>query len=284
MSVARELLALAEATGRRLDLPAVSAILVPPRRDDPPMQGEFGVVMLVDGSAGFFYALLDDTLRRLHEELDRAGAAVLPPIALATRIESDDALERAVALGAVSAITQHVFRHAGFTPAAARSSFGGDAFGAEDHVGMVGLVPSLSRRLRDRGVPLTVLELREDRVQREPGFEVTLDPAKLRRCNRVLCTASTLINGTLDAVLAECAGADRVSLIGPSASCFPDPLFARRIDVVAGARVTDPGALRDRLEAGEDWGDTVERYAIETGDYPGFEGLLAAARDGAGAG
>ena len=70
VSVARELLALAEQTRRCLDLPAVSAILVPPRRDDPPMQGEFGVVMLADGSTGFFYALLEDTLRRLHEELD----------------------------------------------------------------------------------------------------------------------------------------------------------------------------------------------------------------------
>ena len=274
MSVARELLALAEAAERRLALAAVSAILVPPRRDHPPMQGEFGVVMLADGSAGFFYALLEDTLRRLHEELDRAGAAGLPPLVLAGRIESEDALERAVALGAISAISQHVFRRAGFTPPAAKSSLGGEAFGPDDHVGMVGLFPSLSRRLRDQGVPLTVLELREDRVQREPRFEVTLDPSKLGRCNKILCTASTLINGTLDAVLAECTSAERVSLIGPSASTFPDPLFGRGIDVVGGARVADPRALRTRLQIGDGWGDAVERYTIWPGAYPGFEGLL----------
>lgn len=145
---------------------------------------------------------------------------------------------------------------------------------------MVGLFPSLSRRLRAQGVPLTVLELRADRVQREPGFEVTLDPGKLSRCNRVLCTASTLINGTLDAILAECAGAERVSLIGPSASCFPDPLLDRGIDVVAGARVTDAGTLRDRLVGGADWGGAVERYAIEASDYPGSDTLLAAVQKG----
>lgn len=59
MSVARELLALAETTDRRLSIPAVRAVLAPPRREHPPLQGEFGVVMLADGSAGFFYALLE---------------------------------------------------------------------------------------------------------------------------------------------------------------------------------------------------------------------------------
>jgi hypothetical protein len=99
---------------------------------------------------------------------------------------------------------------------------------------MVGLFPSLARRIRAQGIPLTVLELRPEKVTREAEFEVTLDPERLRGCTRILCTASTLINGTLDSVMESVTHAQHVALIGPSASCFPDPLFARGIHAVGG--------------------------------------------------
>lgn len=277
MTVTTDLAKLAEAAGDRLALPRVERLCIPPQIPDPGMQGEFGVVMLSDGSAGFFFALLGDTLRRLHAGVDEAGAAGGSPLALAAAIESADPVERAVALGAISAVSQHVFRRAGYRPRPAANSTGGGSFAADDHVGMVGLFPSLSRRLRAEGVRLTVLELREDRVQQGEGFEVTLDPTRLTGCNKVLCTASTLINGTLDAVLSHCAGAEHVALIGPSASCFPDPLFSRRVHVVGGASVLAPQALVSRLGRGEPWGDAIARYTIEARAYPGFYALLDAA-------
>lgn len=278
MSVATDLLHLTRQVAGRIGLPPVTQIVAPPAAPGPGIESEFGLVVLADGSAGFFFALLGDTLQRLQARLQRPGggpdAAGHCAPALAAAIESGDAVERAVALGAICAATQHLFRRAGLRPGAAANSLGGGAFSADDHVGMVGLFPSLARRLRDQGVRLTVLELRADKLERGPRFQVTLDPQQLRHCNTVLCTASTLINGTLDEVLQHCTGAERITLIGPSASCFPDPLFRRGIQVVGGAAVTDTGALLARLARSEGWGDTVQRYTLEAEDYPGTNSLL----------
>jgi len=184
-------------------------------------------------------------------------------------------VQRAVALGAISAITQHVFKAAGYAPPAAANSLGGGDFSRADHVGMVGLFPSLSKRLRAQGVALTVLELRAEKVQHDGNFRVTLDPAALRDCSHILCTASTLMTGTLGAVLDHVAGAGHIALIGPSASCFPDPLFARGIHVLGGAAVRDADQLTARLANGEPWGESVRRYAIDATTYPGLDALLA---------
>ena len=274
MTVSHDLLACAERAAVRLTLPAVKALHVPAMRENPGMESEFGLVVLEDDSAGFFFALLGDTLQRLHAGVCSEGPEGGSPLLLARGIEDDDAVTRAVALGAISAITQHVFKGAGYAPPAAANSLGGGEFSAADHVGMVGLFPSLSKRLRAQGIALTVLELRADKVQRDGNFEVTLDPTALRDCNHILCTASTLINGTLDRVLGQVAGAGHVALIGPSASCFPDPLFARGIHVLAGAIVLDADELAVLLANGEPWGETVRRYAIDAADYPGLDTLL----------
>ena len=65
-----------------------------------------------------------------------------------------------------------------------------------------------------------------------------------------------------------------IALIGPSASCFPDSLFARGIHVVGGATVLDADTLAARLANGDPWGETVRRYAIDVADYPGLDTLL----------
>ena len=280
VTVTADLLACAERVCARVDPPRVSALHLPAQRACAGIESEFGLVVLDDGSAGLFFALLDDTLRRLHDGVHARGAAGCAPLALARGIVGDDAVERAVALGAIAALTRHLFRRAGYVPPAAANALGGAEPSRGDHVGMVGLFPSLARRLRAQGVALTVLELRADKVERGDRYEVTLDPARLRECSHVLCTASTLLNGTLDGVLAHVAAGAHVALIGPSASCFPDPLFARGVQVVGGSAVLDAGALGARLVRGDPWGDAVSRYAIDARGYPGLDALLDAAGAG----
>ena len=273
MSIAGELLVALHTAAARIPLPPVARLWVPARSPGAGIEGEFGVVVLADGSAGFFFALLGQTLERLRSEVHATPDAT-DVRALAAGIESADEVERAVALGTLVAATAHVFRRAGYVPPPARNALGGGDFGPGDRVGMVGLFPSLVERLRARGVPLTVLELRPEKVTCAAGFEVTLDPRRLAGCTRVLCTASTLINGTLEAVLAHCDHRARIAVIGPSAGGFPDPLFARGVEVVGGTTVRDARGLLARLERGERWGDAVERYAIEAAGYPGLDALL----------
>ena len=179
-------------------------------------------------------------------------------------------------LAAINAISQHLFRRARFAPDYATNSFASLNLGPGDHLGMIGFFGPLVDRCRDRGVALTVLELDEALVQRGPGLEVTLDPGKLSTCDKIVSTSTVLLNGTPDDVLAQAAHAKAFVLVGPSAGCVPDPLFARGVSTVGGAEVTDPDAFMDVCGALQPWGGgTTKKYCIQRNmSYPGFAALL----------
>jgi hypothetical protein len=94
----------------------------------------------------------------------------------------------------------------------------------------------------------------------------------------VLCSASVLINDTLDELLDACAGARSFELVGPSGSGLPDPLFRRGVSAVGGIAFERPERLRDTLARGEPWGLAGRKYQIEPEGYPGVGRLLAACR------
>ena len=138
---------------------------------------------------------------------------------------------------------------------------------------MVGFFPPLVRRLVERGIDLTVIEKQEKFATAEEGCRVSFDPADLERCNKVLCTASTLLNKSIEEILAHCDPAARVAVIGPTAGCLPDPLFERGVDILGGSVVRNPALLMERLRKGEEWGESVGKYCIRRADYPGWKRL-----------
>ncbi|MGI9331602.1 MAG: Rossmann-like domain-containing protein [Gammaproteobacteria bacterium] len=275
MNVANELIAIVEQVSRQIEIPPIRHLHIPPAVDNPDIDAEFGLIGLEDGSVGFFYAWLGDTLRRLRTELDRDGIVGESALALAKRYGSEDEMERSVGLGAINAISQHVFRRADVDLTVTANSMGGLQLSRADHVGMVGLFPSLARRLSRDGVRLTVVERKTKALTSQERYTVTLDPAQLQACNKVLCTASTLLNNTLDEILEHCRSAERIALIGPTAGCLPDPLFKRGVDIVGGSRVASLAPLLEKLGSGLGWGDLVEKYTIAGEHYPGVEALLA---------
>ena len=64
-----------------------------------------------------------------------------------------------------------------------------------------------------------------------------------------------------------------VALIGPSASCFPDPLFAHGVDIIGGSRVLDAHAAITRQRAGLGLGESARRYTLSRTTYPGTAAL-----------
>lgn len=266
---------------RQIDLPAVREILVPKRESNPCKDAEFALIMLEDGSAGFFYVWLGDTLQRLGG-LHASDFIGCDPLLLIEKLTDQRPEQRALALGAVNAVSQHVMRRAGLTLSAA-GSMGELSFGPEDHVGMVGLFPSLARRLAERGVALSVVEKRPHLLDASSGFSVSLDPAVLATCNQVLITGSTLLNDTLDEILTHCQSAEHVALIGPTASCLPDLLFERGVHAVGGSVVLELESLRVRLGEDGGWGNAVQKYVLRRDDYPGVEALLSKIRPPQGA-
>ena len=189
----------------------------------------------------------------------------------------DDPVARALGLAAINAVTQHVFRRAGYEPDLAANSLGSLQLEPGDRVGMIGFFPPLVPRVRELGLPLTVVELRAELLKEEPGLSVTLDPKRLAECNKIVSTSTVLLNDTLEEILGYCRHAEELALIGPSASCFPDPLFARGVTTMGGYWVLDPATFMRRAAALEPWGDAGKKSSLRRSAYPGTRALLAKA-------
>jgi len=266
------LLEIVEQAADALPLPAVAQAVFPPDRKGTGKQGEFCVLRLADDSIGTAFVLLGDTRSRLQERLPNELVG-RPALEAARRFARDDPVERALGLAALNAVTQHVFRRAGYAPELAADSLGSLRVGPGDRVGMIGYFPPLVEHVRALGLPLIVVELRAELLRESPGLSVTLDRSRLAECNKIVSTSTVLLNDTLEDILASCRHAEALALIGPSASCFPDPLFARGVTTMGGYWVTDPGAFVRRAAALEPWGDAGRKSCIERRSYPGMNVL-----------
>ncbi|MFZ1909755.1 MAG: DUF364 domain-containing protein, partial [Burkholderiales bacterium] len=177
-------------------------------------------------------------------------------------------------LAAINAVTQHVFRRAGYEPDLAANSIGSLQLKPGDRVGMIGFFPPLVPRVRELGLRLTVLELRAELVNEEPALTVTLDPKRLADCNKIVSTSTVLLNETLEEILFHCRHAQELALVGPSASCFPDPLFARGVTAMGGYWVLEPAVFMRRAAALEPWGDAGKKSSVQRSAFPGTRTLL----------
>ncbi|HSB23423.1 MAG TPA: DUF364 domain-containing protein [Burkholderiaceae bacterium] len=272
-TVAADIVALLERLARMRSLPRVQALHLPPPSADGTRAGEFCAVELEDGALGLSFVLLGDTLATLRRAPD--ALAGMQSLLLARRYAQAGGAQRALGFAAVNALTRHLFDRAHYEPPAAGGSIGELDLAPGDHLGMVGLFPPLVPQVLATGARLTVLELRAELAGPRDGWHVTLDATELARCNKILSTSTVLLNDTLDAMLGQCRGAQRVALVGPGAGCLPDPLFARGVTLLGGSWIVDAQGFKAALNAGEPWGAFARKCAIDRGDYPGFERLLA---------
>lgn len=275
-TVSEDLLALLERLASLGPLPRVKRLHLPPPAADGTRDGEFCAIELDDGSLGLSFVLLGDTLARLRAQ-DGDGIAGLPALELARWYARAEGARRALGFAAVNALTRHLFDRAGYLPPPAQGSIGDLDLAPGDHVGMVGLFPPLVKQVLETGARLTVIELREDLAGLREGWRVSLDPADLGACNKVLSTSTVLLNDTLEAILSHCRAAQRVSLIGPGAGCLPDPLFARGVTLLGGSWIVDAAGFQAALAQGVSWSPFARKVAIAREGYPGFDALIAQA-------
>lgn len=275
MSISTETLTLARRLCGELEVPEIVGLHLPELSADDAYRDEFGIVFLSDGTAAPFYVSLPGVLASLHErfpEPERAG------LSLRDCMEGlgDSALpERALALGAWNALSQSLIRRAAFQ-CPPRGSGGSKPLRGE-RVGMVGYFCPVIDRLVEQGVEVLVIEQQPDRVPQREQVQLSEDLRSLADCRLVYCTASTLINDTLEEVLECCSGAEMVDLIGPSGSGLPDVLFEHGIHAVGGVSFGDADALRAALARRENWGPVGSKYELTRDSYPGVEALLGAA-------
>ncbi len=267
---------LAERIVQRLGPARVRALhLQPPDGGQP---ADFCALELEDGAIGLSYAQLEGVAAPLRARYDAGVAAGADALALVRGFAGGDPGARALGFAALNALSQRLFAHANWTPAAS-----GDPLAALDpqpgeHIGMIGLFMPLIPTIRRAGARLTVLELDRELVRDAAHYRVTLDPGELASCVKVVSTCSVILNDTLDAVLFACRSARRFAVVGPTAGCLPDPLFARGVDTLGGRRVVEREQFLEAFRSGKKWGMYTARYVIAREDYPGFERLLDAGK------
>jgi uncharacterized protein (DUF4213/DUF364 family) len=252
-------------------LPLVRQFLLPPPRRPDQRGNNFGAMILDDGSVGLTYLALDNALNDLQNNpvLDTlSGASVID---ITTWYERESGWQRALGLAAINAVSQHYLRGCNqLVPMTdtlpillpADESEGGDEHLSQDHFGMVGYFGRLIDPMIAMGARITVIELNEQLVRKDGNLTVTLDNRQLADCNKVIITGTTLLNHTLDNILQQCTGATKVLMLGPTASCLPQPLFDRGVTMVGGFHVTDADAFTQRWLSGESWRQCGFRYLI----------------------
>ncbi|MBL8482154.1 MAG: hypothetical protein JNJ60_08170 [Rhodocyclaceae bacterium] len=275
MAIAAEFIALLERVAQAAPLPRVRALHLPAPAARKSKDAEFCALELEDGSFGLSYLLLDDTLERMLQAAPGLGLAGRDALEIARGYAGTDALARTLGFAAVNAISRCFFARVGFEPDWTTNSVAQLHPGPGDHVGMIGLFPPLLAGIVASGARLTVAELRADLAGERDGYRVTLDAADLAGCNKVVSTSTLLLNDTLDHMLAACHGARFFSMIGPSAGCLPDPLFARGVNLIGGTWVTDAAGFRDAMATDRSWSACARKFCIAASDYPGFDALYA---------
>ena len=156
----------------------------------------------------------------------------------------------------------------GFVVESAIDSLGLLSVSAGDRIGMVGLFSGLVQTIRNAGAELIVIEKNELLIQKFPDLPITLDAAKLRTCDKILCTSTTILNNSLDEILTHCSPDAFIPVIGPTAGYFPDPLFARGVDVLGGRVVKNATQFLQLLAEGKRWGDATERTCFQKKHIP----------------
>jgi uncharacterized protein (DUF4213/DUF364 family) len=191
---------------------------------------------------------------------------------LAREALSGHGIRRAVGIATVNALAECCWQrrpHPNVELQAGIDAFDATDIRHGDKVVVVGAFVPFLKELKRRGQTFLVLEqdpatLKADEL---PFFRPAEQAAELLPdADVVLITGSTLVNNTLEDLLALARPDARVSVVGPTVGMLPDAFLARGADVLGCVRITEPDAFLDLLaEAGSGYhffGRTAEKLVL----------------------
>ena len=175
---------------------------------------------------------------------------------LAREALSNHGIRRAVGIATVNALGDCCWQRRPHPDVELRHGI--DAFDATeiragDKVVVVGAFVPFLKELKRRGQGFLVLEqdpatLKADEL---PFFRPAEQAAQiLPDADVLLITGSTLVNNTLEDLLALTRPDARVTVVGPTVGMLPDAFLARGADVLGCVRITEPDAFLDLLAEG----------------------------------
>ena len=190
-----------------------------------------------------------------------------PAFALAGEALGPNRLGRGLGIAALNALADACWRRRPHPEAELR--IGVDAFDAAeirpaDKVVVVGAFVPFLRALKERRQPFIMLE--QNPATLKPDELPFFRPAEEARtvipeADVVLITGSTLVNDTLEDLLALAKPAARVTVVGPTVGLLPDAFLRRGADVLGTVRIIAPDAFLDVLAEGGGAPDFLGRSA-----------------------
>ncbi len=267
MSIRSELIELVKQACLKYEIPVIGQIFMPEPTPSPDRDSEFGIVVLEDQAAGLYYAWMGDSQKGMNQRYKVEEFIGLHPLQVVDLYRSDDEADRSIGLAAVNAISQSVFRQSQLEIPTAADSIGELDLQPGDHLGMVGFFPSLVRKLTEQNIQLTIIEKKSHLIDSNKEVNMTSDPGELKNCNKILSTASTLLNDSLDEILACSKEAEIIVVLGPTAGFLPDVLFARGVSAIGGTQIVDINTAIHRLSSKQGLGDAARKYLLRKSTY-----------------
>jgi uncharacterized protein (DUF4213/DUF364 family) len=217
----------------------------------------YTAVGLDNGRCGIAYTYREEAHEGCSAVREAGTLAGRPASELASWVKRPDAVAGAVGLATLNALID--------PPADATDSDLLDLLEihSDEAVGMVGYFGPWVEVLRGR---VRALHIFERRPQRQP--EVLPDWAAstlLPECHAVIISGTTIINRTLDGLLAHCGNAREIAISGPSTPLVPEVFRLRGVTLLGGVQVVNPERLFQIVSEGggtRHFGTAVRKLAV----------------------
>jgi hypothetical protein len=191
----------------------------------------YTAVCLEEGGCGLAYTFHEDAGEGCSVVKEAGTLAGRSAGELARWVKTLDATSMALGVATLNALVE--------PPAEAREADVTELIRVSptDVVGMVGYFAPLVGVLRERAARLHIFERRpRDLAGEHPDWTA---PVLLPECDVVIISGATVINRTIDALLAHATEAREIVILGASTPLVPEVFAARGVTLLSGVQVRD---------------------------------------------
>ncbi|PID71606.1 MAG: hypothetical protein CSB34_06540 [Desulfobulbus propionicus] len=157
-------------------------------------------------------------------------------------LQGESHLERAVGLATFNAVNSRVARQTN-----ADEAIGKLGIQATDHVVMVGHFAPLIPRIEKSGCRLDVVDLNPHKL---PTVALKSGPELLAECDVAIITATSIINNTVDEVIATLRKSRAAVMLGPSTPLCPEAFQNTLITQLSGSQVVQSAKVKQVISQG----------------------------------
>ncbi|MBQ5782765.1 MAG: hypothetical protein IIV99_05200 [Oscillospiraceae bacterium] len=147
-------------------------------------------------------------------------------------VEKDDYIGRSIGSAVLAAGSQQIDIPDDDNP----DKMFGISFETDDVVGMIGLIGPVAKSLQSKVKEVIVF----DESVSAFGGNVSIHPMSeqptlLPKCNKMIITGSSTINGSIDGLLAMCPNATEIAMVGSSTPMFPEGWKGTKVTSLSGS-------------------------------------------------